>query len=279
MAARPVIPIETAHLFPKLEGKLIELLKSLQPDDWNKPAIKKWTVKDIAAHLLDGNIRHLSMLRDNYRGMQAPAVNDMNGLIGWLNQINAEWITAMKRVSPALLVQMHGLTSKQFCDYINSLPPFDKAIFSVAWAGETESKNWMHIAREYTERWHHQQQIRDAVNKPGIMTKELFLPFFKTYMLALPYTYRNTPAPDGTCVKVEITTKIGGEWFLLRERRGWKFLDDYEKQPASEVLIDPSIAWKLFSKNIRPDEIDSGITITGDIKLGQTALEMVSVMA
>jgi hypothetical protein len=35
----------------------------------------------------------------------------------------------------------------------------------VAWAGEAESKNWFHVARDYSEKWHHQQQIREAVSQ------------------------------------------------------------------------------------------------------------------
>jgi uncharacterized damage-inducible protein DinB len=56
-----VIPIPTLHLFPVLDELLIELLTSLSADDWNKPTVARlWTVKDIAAHLLDINVRTIS---------------------------------------------------------------------------------------------------------------------------------------------------------------------------------------------------------------------------
>jgi hypothetical protein len=36
------------------------LLRGLGPDDWGRPtACALWTVKDIAEHLLDGNLRRL----------------------------------------------------------------------------------------------------------------------------------------------------------------------------------------------------------------------------
>lgn len=51
---KPLPPIFTAHLFPKLEGMLIELLRSLAPDDWERQTVSpRWKVKDVAAHLLD----------------------------------------------------------------------------------------------------------------------------------------------------------------------------------------------------------------------------------
>jgi len=59
----------------------------------------------------------------------------------------------------------------------------------VSWAGEEESANWFDTAREFTERWHHQQQIRLAVNKPGIVTREFYFPVLDCFMRALPYAY------------------------------------------------------------------------------------------
>lgn len=56
----PVEPIFVIDLLPKLDQKLLELLWSLDAEDWEKPTIAPlWCVKDIAAHLLDGNIRAL----------------------------------------------------------------------------------------------------------------------------------------------------------------------------------------------------------------------------
>jgi hypothetical protein len=63
-------PIIVKHLFKPLDDQLILLLESLSPEDWNKPTIaKQWTIKDVAAHLLDGNIRTLSIQRDRYFGV------------------------------------------------------------------------------------------------------------------------------------------------------------------------------------------------------------------
>jgi hypothetical protein len=146
----PAIPIDAVPLLPLIDQKLMELLRSLTAEDWQRPTVAKlWTVKDVAAHLLDGNIRILSMIRDNYQG-EHPTINSYQDLLDYLNGLNADWVKAMKRVSPAMLVLLHELTGPLYCKYYASLDPFDKAAFAVNWAGETESSNWMHIAREYT---------------------------------------------------------------------------------------------------------------------------------
>ena len=63
------VPIQTRHLFAVLDHELLKLLHTLSDKEWSTPTVaKRWTVKDVAAHLLDGNLRVISMLRDNYFG-------------------------------------------------------------------------------------------------------------------------------------------------------------------------------------------------------------------
>lgn len=279
MSDRSNIPIDVVHLLPLLDEKLILVLKSLTPADWQRQTIARlWTVKDVAAHLLDGNIRILSMLRDDYHG-ESPNINSYQDLLDFLNGLNADWVKAMKRVSPAMLLLLHEATGKAYCDYYASLDPFGKSGFAVDWAGEAESKNWMHIAREYTEKWLHQQQIRDAVNQPGLMTKEFFYPFIHIFMQALPFTFREVEANDQTSVQIIVTGEIGGSWWLARKEHKWILDKNNISEPSSVVSIDPDIAWRLFSKSVRPEHVMDSIHITGNRELGEKVLSMVSVMA
>lgn len=274
------IPIDVVDLLPVLDKKLIDLLKSLSPEDWNKQTVAKlWKVKDVVAHLLDGNIRILSILQDGYVGDPPISIQSPQDLIDYLNTLNADWVKAMKRVSPSQLILLHEITGPLFCQYYKSLDPWADAVFSVAWAGESVSKNWKHIAREYTEKFLHQQQIRDAVGIPGLMTKELFFPFIDIFMLGLPYAYRNVLADEGNCVQVTITSDIGGSWFLKRTGEQWILVKEISNSPDAAIHLSPDIAWKLFSKSIQPDQIIDKIRFSGNRELGVPALSMVSVMA
>jgi uncharacterized protein (TIGR03083 family) len=279
MSNRKNIPIDLVHLLPVIDKQLIDLLRSLAPEDWEKQTIAKlWKVKDVVAHLLDGNIRSVSMLRDAYKG-ESPVIHSYQDLLDFLNGLNADWVKAMKRVSPAMLLLLHEATGKSYCDYYASLDPFGKAGFAVNWAGEDESKNWMHIAREYTEKWLHQQQIREAVGKPGILTRELFYPFIDTFMMALPFTFKDVNAGEQSSVEIVITGEAGGSWYLHRENKKWLLDKNKISDPTSTVSLEPGIAWKLFSKSIRPEEVIDTVEITGNRQLGEKVLSMVSVMA
>lgn len=272
--------IETTHLFPVLDQKLIELLQSLAPEDWNKKTVAKlWTVKDIAAHLLDGNLRTLSLLRDKHSLIPPFEIHSYHDLVSYLNMLNAEWVTASKRLSSNVITKLLETTGKEYSAYLATLDPNAQSIFSVAWAGEKVSKNWFHVAREYTEKWHHQQQIREATGRQGIMTKELFYPVMDTFMYGLPYTYRNTYAGTGSVVQVTIESEIGGDWFLIRTDNGWELSKKYQPNITSSISIRPDIAWKLFTTAVTSEETLSSVAIKGDQSLAAAALKLVAVMA
>jgi hypothetical protein len=240
---------------------------------------KLWTVKDIASHLLDGNLRAISYYRDNYM-VAASNINSYTGLVAYLNELNMSWTNATKRVSPQLLIELLESTGKQYVQQLQQLDLFADAIFSVGWAGEERSANWFHIAREYTEKFIHQQQIRDAVAKPGIFTKELFYPFINTFMRALPHTYRNVQAPSGTVVQIKVPGDIGGAWHIEKMNNGWQLTEGSTANNAAAIVsVSPELAWKLFSKGVSAAAALPQVNISGDQILGTVALQMLSVMA
>ena len=277
----PLEPIFITDLFYKIEEKLIEVLQSLSEDDWNKRTIAPlWTVKDIAVHLLDGNIRALSMARDGYFGVQPENINSYQDLVNYLNKLNADWVIAFKRVSPKVLVELLASTGKQYCDYITQLNPFDKAIFSVGWAGEEESKTWFHVAREYTEKWHHQQQIRLAVGKESeLYAKEFYWPHLETSMRALPHHYRNLSGQAGDMNEFVIAGEGGGTWNLYHDGTQWILVKEMTNKPLCKVTIDGSIAWRLFTKGISEQEARNYVSIEGKQEIGEKIFDMLAVMA
>jgi hypothetical protein len=235
-------------------------------------------VKDVAAHLLDGNLRDLA-LSQNYVGDPPSNIQSYSDLVDYLNRLNADWVSAMKRVSPNTLIELLEVTQQPVIDYYHSLDLWAPAIFSVSWAGEHESQNWFHIARIYTERWHHQQQIRDAVGKDGIMEDELFSPLIQTFMMALPHAYRDIKASDGSLVTVKVTTPSYREWRIVSHRSTWSFTTEGSRTPDATIEMDGDTAWKLFTKALPETAALEKVKISGDTALGEPILKMVSVMA
>lgn len=275
----PLKPIFTAHLFPKVDGMLIELLGSLAPEDWKRQTVSpKWKVKDVAAHLLDTALRGVSIGRDGYVA-ESPSILSAGDLAAFINRLNAEGVSVYRRLSPAVLIGLMEVAAKSLAEFHASRDPFTMAPYGVSWAGEDKSANWFDTAREFTERWHHQQQIRLAVNKPGIMTRELYYPVLDCFLRALPFTYRSVSAAPGTYAQINVSGECGGRWYLCRVEERWELLHEPAGKKTSETTIPQEIAWRIFTKGIDWESALSQIEITGDTKLGQQVLGMISIVA
>jgi len=278
---KPVEPVFTVDLFPELGTQLLTLLRSLPLEDWEKPtSCAPWTVRDLVAHLLDGNIRRLSFQRDRLPPLQAEEdVTTFAGLVSYLNRLNSEWSRAARRISPALLIDLLSLTDQQLYQFFKTLPDHEPAMYPVAWAGDEVSPNWFDIAREFTEKWIHQQHIREALDAPALTSRKWLYPVLDICLRALPYTYRSHVAQDGTLLSFSITGEAGGDWSLLRQEGMWRLNTGKSDEAVSTVSLNQDTAWRLFSKGLSEEAARRQVRIEGDPILGAGIFQLVSIMA
>jgi uncharacterized protein (TIGR03083 family) len=270
-------PILVAHLFPELRQHLLPLLHSLTPGEWLLPtAAKEWNVKDIALHLLGGDIGNLSRRRDGH--IQNAHITSWNDLVTFINELNDSWVKATQRISPHLLCDLLEHTGPQMEAYFASLDPYAMG-GAVSWAGPEPAPVWLDVAREYTERWHHQQQIRDATGRPGLYEKHLFAPVLDAFVRALPYSFRDVHAAEGTCVQLNVFGHVENHWALFRNAGTWKLFTGNCTNPIAEVTIAAEDAWKIFTRGIRDETAINKARIDGEFSLGVKILETVSVIA
>jgi uncharacterized protein (TIGR03083 family) len=280
----PLPPILTAHLLPRIEAALVELLRSLTDDDWERPTVARaWRVKDVAAHLLDTHLRKLSFVRDRYRD-PAITADDVRDLTAFVNRMNHEGVAVYRRLSPPVLIELMARAGAESAAWHQSLDPDAEALFAVSWAGEARSANWFDTAREYTERWHHQQQIRLATNRPGIMTPELYFPVLDCFMRALPHAFRSIAREAGTVLVVDVTGECGGRWWLERHDERWRLVAAGAPgplraiRPAGAIAIPQDIAWRVFTKGIDRSEAARRVETTGDRELAMRVLETIAIV-
>jgi len=291
---RPAAPLLTAHLFPTLDARLIDLLRSLAPEDWERQTIApRWKVKDVAAHLLDTQLRRLSFGRDGYTPSPPPVIASDRDLISFIDRLNAEGVTVYRRLSPPVLLAWMEHTSREAASYYASLEPFAPARIGVSWAGESVSANWFDVARELTERWHHQQQIRLALGDPAstaqnlppnaarslraIMTPQLYHPVLDCFMRALPFHYRSMSAPVGTAIRIHVSGDCGGDWHLYRGD-AWMLVSEPAGTVVATVTIPQDIAWRIFTKGIAREEARAHVRATGEAALGNHVLNMLAIV-
>jgi hypothetical protein len=176
-------------------------------------------------------------------------------VIAFVNRLNEEGAKVYRRLSPPVLVDLMSTACAQSADFHESLDPFARATFNVSWAGEEVSLNWFDTARELTERWHHQQQIRLATERPGIMTRELYHPVLECFVRGIPHSYRLLDAPVGTSLLLDISGECGGTWALSKDADSWSFRSKYPEKVDCKLLCRGKLRGACLRKGIPRDSV------------------------
>ncbi len=279
-AAEPVIVVD---LFPLERQELLHLLSQLHEEEWHLPTIcTAWSVKDIVLHLLGDDIGLLSRKRDAFDDFTIiktrPPLRSWSDLVAYINEKNKLWVQATRRMSNRLVCTFLTMTGEETYQYFSSLDLFALGE-TVSWAGPAPASVWLDIAREYTERWVHQQHIRDAVGRPGLKDRHFFAPVLETFVRALPHTYRDVHATNGTLIHLIISGEAGGEWYLQREQETWVLGKNVASPADATVVLDQESAWRLFTKGISKDEAFKQATYKGDEMLARKVFDTVSIIA
>jgi uncharacterized protein (TIGR03083 family) len=279
MSLTPPGRVDTAPLFPELLRGLLELLSGLEPGQWEQPTVcGDWDVKAVALHLLGGEVGLLSRRRDAFTPPGGPeGFAGWDDLVAFIDELNHSWVRAARRLSPPLLVDLLGHLGRQTCTYVAGLDP-EAPGDVVAWAGQEPAPIWLEVAREYTERWHHQQQIRDAVGRPGLREPRHLGPVIAAFVRALPRTLRDREAPLDTAVTLRVDGAAGGSWTCVREDGGWTLWSGSPGRASAELVLPEDVAWRLFTKGLRPEEAGARGRATGDADLARALLRTVSII-
>lgn len=271
-------PILVADRFAPLLDRLLELLRSLAPEQWQVPTVcPGWSVHDLALHLLGGDIGVLSRSRDGYTPGSAN-VDDWASLVALINSMNAAWVGATRRVSPELACDLLRFTGAQVAAYYATLDPHALG-GPVSWASPEPAPIWLDLAREYTERWHHQQQIRDAVGAPALDDPFFLAPALSAFVHALPQTFRASDAPAGTTIALLIEGPAGGSWCVRRDADDWRLYQGAPHAPDAQVTLGQDPAWRLFTRVLAPADARAHATLAGDQQLGLRLLDTIAVIA
>jgi uncharacterized protein (TIGR03083 family) len=278
---QPPPPIDVRDLFPAERQALLQLLSDLTDDQWATPTVcPGWTVKDVALHVLGVDLGNLAVQRDGFIDASAagPCGDEWEALVAFVADLNETWVRAARRLSPRLLCELLAVTGEMIAAYFGTLDLLAMG-HPVSWAGPHPAPVWLHVAREYTERWVHQQQIRDALALPGFDDPQYVAPVLAAFVHALPHTLRHSRAAPGTRVRLTIRGPAGGSWVALRMEDQWA-LGQADGRPATAtVTVDQDLAWRLFTKVVTPADALPRVRIEGDRALGTLVLDTVSIIA
>jgi hypothetical protein len=275
----PLKPVYLAPLFRPLLAELLVLLRALSPADWERPTVAgDWRVRDVAAHLLDGDLRKIAAYRDGHLLPLSDPIETDADLARFINSLNATGVGYAARLSSRLITDLLEVTGGWTAGVIETLDPHARSLFAVSWAGEAESENWMDTGREYTERWHHQAQIRDAIGAPRLLEPTWFLPLLDMSIRVLPRTYGNVDAPSGTTVTLAVHRETHGAWSIVKGDAGWEVFSGAADRANATIQMASDDAWRLFYNALPADAVQSRVRIEGDPTLARPLLGARSVI-
>ena len=308
-------PIDVRRMFPVERDELLTLLGSLTEADWLAPTVcPGWTVHDLTAHIVHDYLRRLSAGRDGWSAGWTP-VPDAE-LAPVLNRANDEFVATARGLSPRVLIALLAGFGPQLDEYWSTIDP-DATGVSVSWAvPDAPAPAWLDVAREYTELWVHQQQIRSAVGRPGADSRPLTYPVIDTFLRALPQALADA---DGASVTVRVTAPVDDAWTARRGDGGW-FLrrgelpppdgrqpeaggapeadgateangvpeadgapeaggaTEADGVPDARLELSPETLWQVATRGLTPAEALERTAVTGDTALATSALHLVSIV-
>ena len=196
----------------------------------------------------------------------------------FINSLNGQWVNVSTAAQPAHADGPSSEPAANVADLFEALPLEAPALFAVSWAGEESSAGWFDIGREFTELWHHQEQIRMAVGAPSLADPRSLQAVIAIAMRGLPHAFRNVGADEGDAITIDATGPAGGQWTIQYSSGGWKIHAGAPSAPTARVWMLDDNAWRLLFNALKGDMARAAVQIEGRAELVEPLLVARSVI-
>lgn len=250
---------------------LITLLDSLTDAEWLAPTeAGHWRVKEVALHLPDDDFGWLSRERDGDTSGLLPMDRDYREFVRSLDEKNERRVRGAGGMSHRVVIDLLRWSGRKVEDYFASLDLEGPS--RVVWASDAPVPRWFDLCRDLTERWVHQQHIRDAVGRQG--THDRLLPdVLRTFVWAFPHQYR-AEAPEGTTVHIGLGD--AGAWHLVRPADDWTLVPGVADDPRAGLAMPADVAWRQLTGLAVPE---GSIHLAGPDHLARPLLDVRGIIA
>ena len=259
----PSEPVQDyAGLFTLERDRLNGLLAGLQGADWERPSpCPGWTVLGLCCHLVGDDLGLLARERDGHYGTPGPAGSEA-GFAAWLDDLQADWVRAARRLSPRLVTDLLRWAGPQITAMFAGQDVRARTV-SVSWAWSDLVPAWLGQAREVSEYWIHRQQILQALGRPSDLRADLAGPVLDGLRWAYPYRLAQAPASSGDTVSIAVTGPLSRTWHLVATDAGWEFAGQPGPRVTATLAMNTEQAWRLLTNNL-PAAMQADLAVSGD---------------
>jgi len=245
-------------------ARLDELLTGLDETSWSAPtALPGWDVKAVVAHIIGTECMLL--------GQPAPDVTvdpaEYQHIRNDIGRINEAWVASMAELAPVdLITRFRDVTARR----LDALRSTDQATWDAEGVTPVGRDTYGRFMRVRTfDSWIHEQDIRDAVSRPGGEGGAAAEAALDEMEAALGYVVgKKASAPPGSRVTFELTgpaartvhVEVGDRASLVAELSG---------PPTVTLTMPAGIFARLAAGRGDPEELGLQVTIEGDPALGE----------
>jgi uncharacterized protein (TIGR03083 family) len=263
--AEPVVAVLTGQW-----RALEELLGGLAEDEWSAATcLPGWQVRDIVAHLIGTEM--------TLAGAEAPPCGvDVRALPHVRNDIaatNERWVLSLRAESGAAVLEKFGAVTRGRAEALAAMTPAEFAAPSWTPVGEGTYREFMQF--RVFDCWLHEQDIRDAVGRPGHETGPCADAAVARIGGALGYVVgKRAGAPAGSAVTFQLTGPIRRTIFVQVDGRA-RVVDCLDRTATTTLTMSSNAFVRLGAGRVGPSE--PPVEIDGDAELGRRVLESLAI--
>ncbi|ALG11137.1 maleylpyruvate isomerase family mycothiol-dependent enzyme [Kibdelosporangium phytohabitans] len=254
---------QTVQALAEEWSSIDNLLAELPTAHWATPTcLPGWAVQDVIAHIVGTEL--------SLTGEQAPTdetVRELPHVHNDIGAMNECWVRWMRAQSPA---EVHRRYRKVTATRAETLAAMSEEDFNApSWtpAGPGTYARFMRI--RLFDCWMHEQDVREAINRPGNESGLCAELAIEETTAALGYIVgKKAQAPQGTSVTIELTGPVTRQMHVLVDGRA--ALVDTLPAEATATLTMPSTLFTRVAGGRIPAEIGlAEATTKGDRELAE----------
>ena len=270
-----IIPKErTVAALGEVWASIDDLLSGLSDEQWHAATtLDGWDVQDNVAHII-GTEEMLS-------GVPAPSIEIDRGarthIRNDIGEFNERWVEAIRPMDPtAVLARLREITAGRL-GVLEAMSQEEWDAESFTPAGKDTFGRFMQI--RVFDCWLHEQDIRDAVRRPGHESGPAVDVVLDEMTTALGFVVgKKAGAQPGDRVTFALTDGTNGDGTVVREIHvevvERAMVVDRLHLPATVVLTMPvGVMTRRCAGRVGPDGLRDQITIDGDEDLAEKILE------
>jgi uncharacterized protein (TIGR03083 family) len=244
------------------------LLESLPPEAWAAPTdLPGWDVSDNVAHLIG---IEATLLGDPAPDA-APELAERSHVHNDLGAMNEAWVESFRGVPPDEVLARYRQVTARRADALRAMTDEDFSAPTWTPVGEADYGRFMQI-RTF-DCWFHEQDIREAVGRPGNVDGAAAQEALDEVARMLGYVVaKRAGAPQGSAVTFVLEGPIRRELHVVVDGRA-RVAAELDREPDVTIRLASDLFMRLAGGRVAATQVLDRVQLEGDTELARTILD------